>query len=73
MSTTITPPFEPVTLSVLPIELTAGEADLLSAYRHMDNGAREFIGKIAAAQAERYPHRATPSLRLVAGGASKRP
>ncbi len=49
--------------------LTAQEQALLLAYRAMDERGQFATLAKAAWQAEQYPRRAAPALRLIAGGA----
>lgn len=74
MTLTTKPPRRPAgrqvkaTQAVPPPDLTPTEIAVLKALREMDDRARVFIGKLAAAQAERCPRRIAPSLQLIAGG-----
>ena len=52
-----------------PLVLTPGEAKMLAVFRAMDNRAKDDVIDFASSLAELNPHRAAPSLRLIAGGA----
>lgn len=51
-----------------PLELTPAEKSLLISFRLTDNEGREFVEKMALSQAQMWPRRTGPSLRLINGG-----
>lgn len=50
------------------LQLTAGERELLAAYRATDDAHQFELLRITKRTAERVPRRVRPSLRLVVGG-----
>lgn len=51
-----------------PVILSAEEQRILTAFRYMDQRARNDNLRQMESDAEKYPERAAPTLRLIAGG-----
>ena len=69
----MTAPKKPVKATLIalvapPLELTPAEKRLLDSFRLTDNEGREFVEKVAQSQAQLWPRRAGPSLKLITGG-----